>query len=109
MSDEAPLAEWIVDAASCVASAFDADRVLVFGSHASGRASRRSDLDLFVIADTALPTLQRLERAMRALSHLPCSVDPVVYTPTELQLRSASPFIRHILATGRVAYAKAIA
>ncbi len=95
---------WVQDAARRVGVDFDAQRVLVFGSRAHGTATRRSDLDLLIVAETALPTLARMERAMRLLADLPCPVEALVFTPAELEQRSGSKFLQEILRTGVVAY-----
>ena len=98
------LPTWIIDAARKLGEAFQAQRVLVFGSHARGTATRRSDLDLFVLCETELRPLDRIEKALRLLRDLPVAVEPIVYTPHELERRSASKFLQTILREGVIAY-----
>ena len=71
-------------------------------SSARGTASRRSDIDLFVVWDTPLPPLERIGRILSELRDAPRAVEAIVYTPRELKERGDSRFIRRILAEGKV-------
>ena len=42
-----------------IASGYQPDKIILFGSYASGTPNEDSDLDLFVIKDTDLPRPQR--------------------------------------------------
>lgn len=76
----------------------------MFGSHARGKATSRSDLDLFVECETSLRSLERMEKAMRLVSDLPVAVDPIIFTALEIERRSASKFLQQILREGVLAY-----
>lgn len=100
------LAPWIFDAARRVGEALGATKVLVFGSYATGEATKRSDLDLLIISSTVehVPPLERIERALHALGTLPVPPDVIVLTPDELDSRSHTPFVRRICSESKVAY-----
>lgn len=56
-----------------------------FGSYACGRAHAGSDLDLFVIQSTVLPTSERRRHAMRYLYGVLHPLDIHVFTPEEFE------------------------
>lgn len=62
---------------------FDAERVILFGSYARGAATRDSDVDLLVVADTELPPRQRYSAVRRLVADAPASFDIIVKTPDE--------------------------
>ena len=62
---------------------FGAERVILFGSYATGTQSVDSDIDLLVVADTALSPTERYCAVRRILADVPCSFDIVVRTPEE--------------------------
>ena len=62
---------------------FDPDRIILFGSYARGNATDDSDIDLLVVADTALPPRQRYGAVRRLVADYPASFDIVVKTPDE--------------------------
>jgi predicted nucleotidyltransferase len=97
-------AQWLDAAVLRLRSAFDPSLVLLFGSRARGTATRRSDLDLLLVCETPAGPLERIERVLRLLQDSPWPVEPVVLTPGELQSMSHRPFIRRILAEGRILY-----
>ena len=84
------------------------DRIVLFGSFARGDQNRASDLDLVVIAPTALPFCDRIGRALEsagtASTRLP--TEPLVYTPEEWERMVAedSSFAAFVLREGRVLY-----
>lgn len=85
------------------------EKVMVFGSYASGTATAASDIDLLVIWDSDLPRDQRQEAISRALRPRQIPVDILAYTPAEVTrcLLSPGSFVDHILNTGKVLYERA--
>jgi predicted nucleotidyltransferase len=81
------------------------ERVIVFGSLASGQVHEWSDIDLVIVEKTDLPFWQRL-RQTRRLLRPQVGTDILVYTPEEFeQLRRDRAFFREeILAKGKVVY-----
>jgi predicted nucleotidyltransferase len=82
------------------------DKVILFGSHARGDAGRDSDVDLLIVAETSLRPADRVRTVSRLLSPRPFPVDIIVRTPEEMErdLQRTDPFMREIVASGRVLY-----
>lgn len=66
---------------------FDPEKIILFGSHASGNADALSDVDLLIIAETDLPPSERYPAARRALAGIPLAFDVFLKTPEEYQRR----------------------
>lgn len=84
---------------------FQPERIVLFGSHAAGRADAGSDVDVLVVMETELRPLQQAAAISRAISHR-VPVDLVVRTPR--QLAAPDPrdlLLRRILRDGAVVYA----
>jgi len=87
--------------ASTIARRFRPRRIVLFGSHAEGRAGPDSDLDLLVI-------VSRTVASSRIRCALPDSIpiDVLVRTQREVDRRLAAgdPFFREVLGKGKVLY-----
>lgn len=78
-------------------------KVILFGSYASGRRDLLTDLDLLVVMHSPLDFVTRsveLARRLRA----GVALDLLVYTPEEIKRMRGRPFLRHVLKTGNVLY-----
>ena len=62
---------------------FHPDRVVLFGSYAQGTAKQDSDIDLLVVAETALPPPERYGAVRRLVADFPAAFDIIVKTPEE--------------------------
>lgn len=62
-----------------------AERVVLFGSYAQGQPTEDSDVDLLVVARTALPPSQRYAAVRQLLADYPAAFDIVVKTPEEFE------------------------
>lgn len=82
------------------------ERIVLFGSHATGHSQWDSDLDLLVVWQTDLPPLERALETRRLLEGIDCPLDIVVYTPAELAYWKQAPssFASQILAEGTTLY-----
>ncbi len=82
------------------------EKIVVFGSYATGQAKPESDVDLLVILESDLRRDQRQEAISRALRPRDFPLDVLAYTPAEVNMCVADPhsFLRYILTTGRVLY-----
>jgi HEPN domain-containing protein/predicted nucleotidyltransferase len=82
------------------------DRIILFGSHATGDADEDSDVDLLVVKDTDARPIDRRVQAHGLVADLGVPVDLLVYTPAELwQLYLlGSPVVEEAVETGRVLY-----
>lgn len=88
-----------------IARAFHPERIILFGSHAYGRPSAESDIDLLVVMRFAGRHTQQAIRILNSLDVL-APIDLLVRTPQQIRQRIAKedPFIREILERGKVMY-----
>lgn len=109
MSSENELQEILAQVLERLKS-YNPEKVILFGSLVEGEADEYSDLDLLVIKDTKVPPLQRMQEAIRLCRGKPplttIGIDCLVCTPAELEerLRLGDPFIKQIIARGKVVY-----
>ena len=91
-----------------IVAAVKPERIILFGSYASGTPHRHSDLDILVVMDSASPRYQRAVPIYQALAGLLIPKDVLVYTPEEIEAWSEVPgaFITGIMAQGRILYEK---
>jgi predicted nucleotidyltransferase len=78
-------------------------KVILFGSYATGRRDLFTDLDLLVIMDSSLDFVSRNVALARDLQAR-VALDLLVYTPQEMEQMRERPFLRHALKTGKVLY-----
>lgn len=87
---------------------YDPDRVILYGSRASGRSRPDSDVDVLIVKETdRRPIDRRVEVESLLLDRQPgLALDLVVYTPRELLdlYLAGSPFIEEVMETGRVLF-----
>ena len=85
---------------------FDPEKVILFGSRASGCQRADSDVDVFVIMETSSSPIQRSVEVRRACRPRFVAMDVLVKTPEEVttRLQMGSFFLRQILEQGRVLY-----
>ena len=76
--------EQIQQMADIIAERFQPEKIILFGSYATGTATDDSDVDLLVIEESDLPRYKRAVPLYRALCDAPASVDIVVFTPAEV-------------------------
>jgi predicted nucleotidyltransferase len=85
---------------------YQPEKVILFGSMATGQVGEWSDLDLAIIKRTSLPFMKRLKE-VALLCMAPVSVDYLVYTPEEFDhmLEQNNHFIlSEIIDKGKVLY-----
>ena len=106
---ESQLPKWIEHTVDTIAMAFQPERIVLFGSHARGEAVRESDIDLFVELETSLSPPERAIAISELFGLRPWSLDPVVYTPSEVKkLRGIhGTLLSQIEQEGQVLYEKA--
>jgi predicted nucleotidyltransferase len=109
MSERTPVRLVIQAIVERLITAYQPERIILFGSHAHGKADADSDIDLLVVKETEQEFLDRLDdvRRLATGTHRGIPFDPIVLTPRELQerLRRGDQFIAGILQTGEVLYA----
>lgn len=68
-----------------IASAYQPEKIYLFGSYATGQATDDSDLDLFIIKNTNKRKIERNREVRRCVKNYPLTgLDIIVYTPSEL-------------------------
>jgi uncharacterized protein len=82
------------------------EKIILFGSYASGTPTADSDVDLLVIVDTQARPVDRYLHVSRLLRPRPFPLDLLVKTPEEIAqaLAREDAFIREITTQGRVLY-----
>jgi predicted nucleotidyltransferase len=102
--DNASLNIWLDQATQKLQEELSPEQIILFGSWARGTATRRSDIDLFIVWDCNLPPLERIGRVLTLLSDAPYPVEAIVYTPQELINRCNRPFLKQLFAEGKILY-----
>ena len=89
-----------------IVESFSPEKVILFGSQASGTPRADSDIDLLIIMNSHLSAIQRAVEVKRACRPRFVSMDVLVKTPEELttRLQQGNLFLRQILEQGRVLY-----
>ncbi|MEI8079402.1 MAG: nucleotidyltransferase domain-containing protein [bacterium] len=92
--------------ADLIAVRFQPEKIILFGSYATGTATADSDVDLLVVKDSVLPRHQRSAPIYKALFGTGNAVDIMVYTPGEIEEWRDVPqaFVSTALNQGRVLY-----
>ncbi|MDP3742360.1 MAG: nucleotidyltransferase domain-containing protein, partial [Candidatus Micrarchaeota archaeon] len=80
---------------------YSPEKVIIFGSHAWGKPSRDSDIDIFIVKETRKKLSERFVEVQKLLHgfHSSIPVEPLVLTPREVEKRVElrDPFILKIL------------
>lgn len=95
---------WLEEATARMREAFDPEKIILFGSWARDEATKRSDIDLFMVWKCDIPSLDRIGKVLALLSDSPRGVDAIVYTPDELSRCQHRPFVAQLLREGKVLY-----
>jgi len=99
----------IEDIVKKLAAEYAPQRVILFGSRASGTAGPDSDIDLLIIKETAERFIDRWVTVRRILSDAKRTVplETIVLTPKEVsdRLDMGDQFIAEIIEKGKVLYA----
>mgnify|MGYP001618040114 CR=1 FL=1 len=85
---------------------FEPEKIILFGSYAWGNPHEDSDLDFFIVKDTDLSPLKRIEAVDRIFSRRDLPMDFLVYTPKQVEenLKRGDFFVRDIITKGKVLY-----
>lgn len=99
----------ILDIVERLKKEYQPEKIILFGSYAYGQPTRDSDIDLFIIKDTAEPPFYR-GITVRRICHDPhrhVPFEPLVVTPSEWaeRLEMGDPFFEEIRDKGQVLYA----
>ena len=83
------------------------EKIILFGSHATGTATKDSDLDLFIIKDSEEENREIRRKSDLLLFGRRFGIDIIVRKPQEVEanLKDNNPFdIYHIFKDGKVIY-----
>jgi predicted nucleotidyltransferase len=88
-----------------IAREFKPEKIILFGSHASGQPTPESDLDLLVVMQFDGDPLEQAVAMLNRLNVL-LPIDLLVRTPEQLQhrLEIGDRFMRDIVERGKVLY-----
>jgi len=64
---------------------FHPEKIILFGSYATGKFTEESDVDLLIVADTDLPVRERFPAVSRLLGDFPAAFDVILKTPEEYE------------------------
>ena len=95
---------WLDQTTERLRTEFDPEKIILFGLWACGEATRRSDIDLFVLWQCDVGPIERIGKVLKLLIDAPRAVDAIVYTPEELFRCKDRPFIAQLLGEGKVLY-----
>jgi predicted nucleotidyltransferase len=86
----------------------DPDRIILFGSRATGLARERSDYDLMIVKASDQPAHRRTGLVYRALYGLAAPVEVLWYTPEDVADWEGvdTHVVGQAMRNGRVVYAK---
>ena len=92
--------------ATRIGEAINAERVILFGSHARGEAREGSDVDLLIIARSSLPSFKRSRQLYRLSRPYPFPMDLIVCTPDEIREDLCTPvsFVAAVMREGKILY-----
>lgn len=92
-----------------IVSEYQPNKIVLFGSYATGNPDRDSDIDLLIIKETSERPIDRRVAVRKIIANpqrrIP--VESIVLTPDEIKRRQAAgdKFIEEILTRGEVLYA----
>jgi predicted nucleotidyltransferase len=92
-----------------IANGYNPEKIILFGSYASGKPKEDSDLDLFIIKETNLPRPERTVQVRKMLFGTKVPIDLIVFTPKEIEESKENKysFINEVLKTGKTLYEQA--
>jgi predicted nucleotidyltransferase len=97
--------EEILEKANQIIRKFDPEKIILFGSYASGNPVPESDVDLFIIINSNKPSWEKSIEVSLALKHT-FPIDIIVKTADEIdkRLNAGDFFISDIFKKGRILY-----
>jgi predicted nucleotidyltransferase len=89
-----------------IATKFDPDKIILFGSYAAGNPNDDSDIDLLIIKDSELPRHKRSFDIQKSLIGSMIPMDILVFTNTEFEKEKNDKFsfINSAIKTSKILY-----
>jgi len=96
----------IYDIVARIVAKFNPDKIILFGSYASGTPDNDSDIDLLVIQDTDLPRHKRSFDIQKMLIGSMIPMDIFVYTNNEFEKEKNEKysFLNSAIKTSKILY-----
>jgi predicted nucleotidyltransferase len=96
----------INEIANRIAIRFNPDKIILFGSYATGNPNKDSDLDLLIIKDTDLPRHKRSFDIQKSLIGSMVPLDILVYTNKEFEIekKEKSSFLFSVIKNSKILY-----
>ncbi len=100
--------EKINEVVTKIASQFNPEKIILFGSYAAGNPTPDSDLDLLIIQETDLPRHKRSFNIEKALIGSMIPMDILVYTKPEFENENNNKysFLSSAMKTSKVVYGR---
>jgi len=97
------------EAVERIATRFDPDKIILFGSAARGQGGPDSDADLLVVMAVNGSKRQQAVQIDLALEGIPIPIDLIVVTPDEVEKyrQTTGTIIREAVREGKVLYERA--
>jgi len=104
-----PVAETLPEAIDRIVASLKPEKIVLFGSYASGKPTHDSDVDLLIIMETNGKRKEKLRAVSMLLYPRKFPVDIIIKTPKEVEnaLKGGKDngfFIREIIKKGKVLY-----
>ncbi len=93
-----------------IATEYQPEKIILFGSYAWGNPKEDSDVDLFIIKNSDKKTLEMMRDVRKITFDSDLAMDVLVYTPEQVKKRISIGdfFVEDILNSGKVLYEKTI-
>jgi len=87
---------------------YDPEKIILFGSYASGNFTQDSDLDLVIVKESSIPRFKRGSEIRKSLIGVGVPMDLLVYTPEEFEegKNIRFSFLYSALKTSKLLYEK---
>jgi uncharacterized protein len=98
--------EKIYEIVNRIVEKFDPDKIILFGSYATGNPNENSDIDLLIIKDSDLPRHKRGYEIRKSLIGSKIPMDLIVYTHKEFndEIKDKFSFINSAIKNSKVLY-----
>ena len=95
--------------ANHIAKKFDPEQIILFGSHAYGKPTAWSDVDLLVVMETPKGEMETILEIVDSLPEILISVDVLAHSRKVIEKRQllGDQFMDDIVKKGKVLYARA--
>ena len=105
-----PVSETLPVAVQRISTALRPEKIILFGSYATGKPTSDSDVDLLIIMETDAPLKERSWAVSQLLLPRQFPVDIIVRTPGEIAsaLHQKDSFIQEVIERGIVLYERGL-